>query len=196
MRRLDFLVTFHSPFRVGAAYARDGLDAVADLDDPFPADHIKGLMLAAARQLESCGVVAPEDVSDVFGSVEVPSPWNWSCVRPTTSGDDEAAWRRIVRHRVEIGDESDAALTDHVVFAEQVWAERGMFTVRQVGAVTHLVAAQALLRLSARGVHAVGSMRRRGLGSVGIVPMAADDTDDSRPVSAADDLATLREGAR
>lgn len=194
MRRLDFVMTFHSPFRVGAAYGRDGLDAVCDPNDPFPADHIKGLMLSSARRLHNLGVVTEDNMAAVFGSVASPSPWNWSGVEPGVSAaGTQLHWERIVRHRVEISNETHAALTDHVVFAEQIWAAHGMFTVRQVGRVPHPRTAEALLRLSARGVHAVGSMRRRGLGSVGVVPMSAAGTG---PVSVADDLETLRGGAR
>jgi hypothetical protein len=48
---LGFTVTFHSPFRVGSTYARDGVDAALDRHDPLPPDHLKGLMRAAATGL-------------------------------------------------------------------------------------------------------------------------------------------------
>ena len=51
MTVLGFTVSFYSPFRVGAAYARDGVDAALDQHDPLPPDHLKGLMRAAATGL-------------------------------------------------------------------------------------------------------------------------------------------------
>lgn len=177
MSSLEFRVTFHSAFRVGASYARDGLDAVTDRDDPCPGDHLKGLMAHAARQLIHIGVTHEDTVREVFGSPRYPCPWNWSGVTP------DGSWTWQVRHRVEVSDMSKAALKDHVVFAEQVWANSGAFNIQQVAPVSDLKTAQALLRVSARMVHGLGSARRRGLGWVGIEPVAAS--------SVADDLAIL-----
>ena len=39
MTVLSFTITFYSPFRVGAASARDGITATIDHNDPLPADH-------------------------------------------------------------------------------------------------------------------------------------------------------------
>ena len=79
MTVLGFTVTFHSPFRVGAAYARDGVDAALDHEDPLPPDHLKGIMRAAATDL--LGTDHPA-VQAVFGSPRAPSPWAWSSAAP------------------------------------------------------------------------------------------------------------------
>lgn len=172
MRVLGFTVTFHEPFRVGSAYARDGVDAALDRHDPLPADHLKGLMRAAASDL--LGLPATQ-VADVFGSPGTQCPWSWSSARPAE------AWRFTFRHRVAIHEPSHAALKDHLVLGEQAWAGSARFEIRQVGAVpTDRVDHDVLvLRCSAAAVHGLGAWRRRGLGWVGIVPadgpVGADD---------------------
>jgi len=175
MTVLAFTVTFHSPFRVGAAYARDGVAAALDHEDPLPADHLKGVMRAAAVQL--LGNRDHPAIREVFGSPRAPSPWSWSHAIPADR------WAFTRRHRVKIDQEYHSAVKDHLVLAEQSWAPSARFTITRTGLVnpgglpeaTHT----ALLRCAAAGVHGLGAWRRRGLGWVGITP-------DDAPVTAGD----------
>ncbi len=182
MRVLDFTVSFHSPFRVGAAYARDGVDAALDEHDPLPPDHLKGVMRAAAVSLLGQHRV----VREVFGSAQTPSPWSWSSATPVGHGGQ--SWSISRRHRVAIDPDRHSALKDHLVLGEQAWASAARFRISLVGmldAAALDAAALAegdhvlVLRCAAAGVHGLGAWRRRGLGWVGIAP-------DDGPVSAAD----------
>lgn len=177
MTVLGFTVTFHSPFRVGSAYARDGVDAALDRHDPLPPDHIKGLMRAAAADLLG---LRPGDVGEVFGSPGSPSPWSWSSAHP---GED---WEFSYRNRVTIDPAKGSALKDHLVLGEQAWAGQARFEVTGVGALPRDAADRhvLILRCTAAAVHGLGSWRRRGLGWVGIVP-------DGGPVSAGEAAAVL-----
>jgi hypothetical protein len=172
MTTLGFTVTFHSPFRVGAAYASDGVGAALDHDDPMPADHLKGIMRAAAVELLGTGHPV---VSEVFGSHHAPSPWAWSSAAPT------ANWDFSKRHRVAIDDDMHSARKEALVLGEQAWVPTAKFEVMRSGAIPedrveeHVL----ILRCAAAGVHGLGAWRRRGLGWVGITP-------DDRPVSAED----------
>jgi hypothetical protein len=168
MTVLAFTVTFHSPFRVGAAYARDGVAAALDPDDPLPADHLKGVMRAAAGQL-----LANRDhpaIFEVFGSAESPSPWSWSHATPA----GENHWAISGRHRVKIDEDNHSAIKDHLVLAEQAWVPTAWFTVSRVGLIAPAGLSESsqvsLLRCAAAGVHGLGAWRRRGLGWVGITP--------------------------
>ncbi len=163
MTVLGFTVIFHSPFRVGAAYARDGIDAALDRHEPLPPDHLKGLMRAAARDL--LGV--PEWlVGEVFGSPRDPSPWCWSAAEP------DEKWEFSYRHRVGIDRKTHSATKDHLVLGEQAWAPAARFEVSRAGALDqeaerlHVL----VLRCAAPAVHGLGAWRRRGLGWVGMVP--------------------------
>lgn len=178
MTVLAFTVTFHSPFRVGAAYARDGVNAALDHDDPLPADHLKGLMRAAAVQI--LGRRDHPAISAVFGSPRTPSPWAWSQAMPPKGPD----WDFTRRHRVKIDAERHSAVKDHLVVGEQAWASEARFTVSRVGRIpgdapTPEAAHVSLLRCSAAGVHGLGGWRRRGLGWAGIAP-------EDGPVTAGD----------
>lgn len=188
MTVLAFTVTFHSPFRVGAAYARDGVAAALDREDPLPADHLKGVMRAAAVQL--LGNRDHPAIGEVFGSPRTPSPWSWS---HATTAD---GWAFTRRHRVKIDEDHHSAVKDHLVLAEQSWAASARFRITRVGPVnpgglpeeTHI----SLLRCAAAGVHGLGAWRRRGLGWVGVTP-------DDAPVTADDVIAIralAREGSR
>ena len=172
MTVLVFTVTFHGPFRVGSAYARDGVDAALDRHDPLPPDHLKGLMRAAATDL--LGLPALQ-VDEVFGSSRAPSPWSWSSGRP------DADWEFSHRHRVGIDSSSHSALKDRLVLGEQAWAGRARFEVSRAMVLSPDVSARhvLVLRCAASAVHGLGSWRRRGLGWVGVVP-------DDGPVSAED----------
>ena len=176
MTVLSFTVTFHSPFRVGSSYARDGVDAALDRHDPLPPDHLKGLMRASATDLLG---LRPAEVDEVFGSPQNPSPWSWSSAHP----DED--WEFSFRNRVEIDRVSRSAVKDHLVLGEQAWAGQARFEVTRVGALTDGAADRhiLILRCAASAVHSLGSWRRRGLGWVGVVP--------DGPVSAEDVTALL-----
>jgi len=174
---LDFTVSFYSPFRVGAAYARDGVDAALDEHDPLPPDHLKGVMRAAAVGLFGQHRV----VQEVFGSAKTPSPWSWSSATP--SGQEGQGWSISRRHRVAIDPDRHSALKDHLVLGEQAWAPAARFQVSRVGMLDAAALAEddhvLVLRCAAAGVHGLGAWRRRGLGWVGITP-------DDAKVSAVD----------
>jgi hypothetical protein len=178
MTVLSFTITFHSRFRVGAAYAKDGIHATVDPDDALPADHLKGVMRASAVQL--LGSPGHPAISEVFGSPRTPSPWAWSHATPLGQPD----WTVSQRHRVTIDEQTHSATKDHLVLGEQAWAPQARFAVTRVGMIpgedglpeaTHTT----VLRCAAAGVHGLGGWRRRGLGWVGIasdaVPVTVED---------------------
>lgn len=184
MTVVSFTVTFYGPFRVGAAYARDGIHAAIDPDDALPADHLKGVMRAAAAQL--LGGPGHPAISAVFGSTRTPSPWAWSHAVPLGQPD----WTISRRHRVTIDERTHSAAKDHLVLGEQAWAPQARFTVTRADMIagedgppeaTHTT----LLRCAAAGVHGLGGWRRRGLGWVGIAS-------DAGPVTAGD-IAAIRD---
>jgi hypothetical protein len=197
MTVLGFTVSFYGPFRVGAAYARDGVDAALDTHDPLPPDHLKGVMRAAAVSL-----LGPDRggsqrdhwvVREVFGSPRAPSPWSWSSAIP--DGRPEQGWSITRRHRVTIDPDTHSAVKDHLVLGEQAWAPGARFQISRVGLLEAGALAEAdhalVLRCAAAAVHGLGAWRRRGLGWVGITP-------DDGTVSAADvgRLLALGGGAR
>jgi CRISPR/Cas system CSM-associated protein Csm3 (group 7 of RAMP superfamily) len=184
MTVLSFTVTFYGPFRVGAPYARDGIHATVDPDDALPADHLKGVMRAAAAQL--LGGAGHPAISAVFGSPRTPSPWAWSHATPLGQAD----WTITQRHRVTIDEHSHSASKDHLVLGEQAWAPQASFAVTRVGMIPGddglpEPAHTTLLRCAAAGVHGLGGWRRRGLGWVGIAA-------DAAPVTA-EDITLIRE---
>lgn len=166
MTVLGFTITFHGPFRVGAAYARDGVDAAIDHDDPLPADHLKGVMRFAAVTLLGTRHRA---LDEIFGSVRAPSPWSWSSA--TIASGNQEDWNIGSRHRVTIDPKTHSAVKDHLVLAEQAAPRTtAWFEVTQVGRLAPHDAAEhrLILRCAAAGVHGLGAWRRRGLGWVGI----------------------------
>jgi|HubBroStandDraft_1064217.scaffolds.fasta_scaffold02874_8 hypothetical protein len=184
MTVLSFTVVFHSPFRVGSAYARDGVDAPLDQHDPLPPDHLKGMMRAAATDVLN---LPQARIGEVFGSTRTPSPWSWSSAAPP------GKWDFSYRHRVRIDPDTHSALKDHVVLGEQAWSSTARFEVSQAGAIQSDAAQRQhvlVLRCSAAAVHGLGAWRRRGLGWIGITP-------DDGPVTAADvtELRKLAEAA-
>jgi hypothetical protein len=193
MTVVGFTISFYSPFRVGAAYARDGVDAALDEHDPLPADHLKGLMRAAAVSLLSPGDDDDRVVGQVFGSSRAPSPWSWSSA--TLDGQAEQRWSISRRHRVAIDPDRHSALKDQLVLGEQAWAPAARFQVSRMGLLDADALAEAdhvlVLRCTAAAVHGLGAWRRRGLGWVGITP-------DDGEVSAAEveRLLALSGGAR
>lgn len=179
MTVLSFTITFYSPFRVGTAYADDGVGTAVNLSDPLPADHLKGVMRAAAAEL--LGDHGHPALAQVFGSPRTPSPWAWSHATP------DQPWTISRRHRVTIDEASHSAKKDHLVLAEQAWAPGARFTITRIAAISDEdteAAHSALLRCAAAGVHGLGGWRRRGLGWVGIAP-------ETRPVTA-DDIAAVQ----
>lgn len=188
MTVLSFTITFYSPFRVGAASARDGVTAPIDHNDPLPADHLKGVMRAAAAQL--LGDKDHPAIRQVFGSPRTPSPWSWSHATPgqTPGQTSEQRWPPpIRRHRVALDEQTHSARKDQLVLAEQIWVPAAQFTITRVGAIAIRETAResaesthvALLRCAAAGVHGLGGWRRRGLGWVGFTPDGAPiSTDD------------------
>jgi hypothetical protein len=168
MSSVGFTVVFHGPFRVGAAYARDGLGAAVDRDTPLPADHLKGLMRAAARDVLGLDTA---QVREVFGGSGVggrdgPCAWSWSAAQPT------GGWTFGIRHRVAVDADSHTATRDMLVAAEYAYAESARFEVTLMGALPadRLAWHRLVLRATGAAVHGLGSWRRRGLGWVGIVP--------------------------
>jgi hypothetical protein len=183
MTTLGFTISFHGPFRVGAAYGRDGIDAAIDRDQPLPADHLKGVMRDAAVTLLGSGHAL---LAEVFGSARAPSPWAWSAAAATD-------WNFGRNYRVKIDPVTHSAVKDQLVLGEQAWPEAAAFTVTRAGRPPagreddHVL----VLRCSAAAVHGLGAWRRRGLGWVGITP-------DTAPVTEAEvtRLITLRETSR
>jgi hypothetical protein len=190
MTVVAFTVSFYSPFRVGSAYARDGVDAALDQHDPLPPDHLKGVMRAAAVSL----LGQASAVREVFGSHRKPSPWSWSSAAPGGQAPADG-WTVSRRHRVTIDPGTHSARKDHLVLGEQAWTPAARFEVSRMGLLDPAALPEAdhvlVLRCAAAGVHGLGAWRRRGLGWVGITP-------EDGPVSPADvqRLLTLAGGTR
>lgn len=189
MTQLRFYIALHSRFRVGAAYPRDGIDQAADLGNPIPADHLKGLMRASASELVTWGAVSEKLVDEVFGTAAHHSPWAWS-----GAVIEYTQWIPGLRHRVKIDSGSGTAQPDNLAVAEEVgYAPLGVhppitFTVSTLGRDPDGLAAHTtLLRTAARNIKHLGAWRRRGLGWVGI-----DVLNDVTGVN--DDLRLLRSG--
>lgn len=185
MTTLGFTITFHGPFRVGAAYGRDGIDAAIDHDEPLPADHLKGVMRDAAATLLGSGHAL---LAEVFGSPRAPSPWAWSAATLAAG-----TWNFGRNYRVKIDPETHSAAKDQLVLGEQAWPEAATFTVAQAGRPAggrqdeHVL----VLRCAAAAVHSLGAWRRRGLGWVGITPDGAPIADEE-----VGHLIALRKAAR
>ncbi len=164
MTTLGFTVRFHTAFRVGAAYGRDGLDVAVDHDMVLPGDHLKGLMRAAARDVLG---LSTAQIGGVFGDAVRPCVWSWSSATPEREG-----WTFMIRHRVQIDEQTHAATKDHIVAAEQAWTPQARFQVWLRGALTPGEEAvhSRVLRATGAAVHGLGGWRRRGLGWVGIRP--------------------------
>lgn len=80
-----------------------------------------------------------------------------------------------MRGRVAIHPEHGTALTDHLMFGEEVWALAAEFIVQRYGPLPAGALCerdqQAVLACAAAGVHALGADRRRGLGWVTCTPV-------------------------
>lgn len=176
---LNYTLTFHTPFRVGASHGRDGTHLLVDTDEPVAAAHLKGLMRAAATMV----LQLPDHLVDQVFGARVPRrpgiaarsggpqcPWAWSAAQPLQQ------WGRPrLRTRISIDPEHHAVREDHLVVAEQLPATTATFTVTRHRALsadqieTHLL----VLRCAGAAVHGLGGWRRRGLGWVGITPHPA-----------------------
>ncbi|WP_051745177.1 RAMP superfamily CRISPR-associated protein [Streptomyces yerevanensis] len=184
-------ITFHGPFRVATGNGRPGIDAVVDRDNLLPASTLKGLMRDSAERLLP-GL--PRLVEAVFGGPHHPTPWGWEAAR-FQDGDPEGQPVVAVRARVRLDEDAGAALRDHLLYGEEVWAHSAEFTVSQHGPLPetggplldrdgHL----AVLACAAAGVHSLGAERRRGLGWVQCAPAdpVVDETLLSRFTALAD----------
>lgn len=178
---LTFDIEFHGPFRVGTGTGRDGLDAVADLDDPIPASHLKGLMRHATRDTLHLPDTNPLPHTVFGGQAHAgDSPWSWDSAHPATGTWHDAitTTRAVVvdtRVQITIDDTTGTAAPDHFLAGQQLWPRpdfRAQFTVSRSGWLPEAdrPVHEALLRLAARAVTALGSQRRRGLGWVTIRP--------------------------
>lgn len=182
-------ITFHGPFRVATGTGRPGIDAAVDRDNLLPASTLKGIMRDSAERLLP-GL--PGLVAAVFGDTRHPTPWGWEAARfPAPVGDPGGGQGGpggpvvVTRARVRLDEDSGAALRDHLLYAEDVWAHRAEFTVTQYGPLPEtdgppldLGAHLAVLACAAAGVHSLGADRRRGLGWVRCEPAdpVVDDT--------------------
>lgn len=164
---LTFSAQFHGPFRVATGQARPGVDAAVDITAPLPATSLKGLTRHAAR----VHLGLPEDlVAEVFGSPSHGSVWWWS--------DAEFApgsLHRSVQAQVRIDPITGTAAADQraLMFGEQLWAKPGTTAMIEVQSTAVIpnerrVAQVAAVIGSMCSVHALGSSRRRGLGTVTI----------------------------
>ncbi|MGH3168986.1 MAG: RAMP superfamily CRISPR-associated protein [Trebonia sp.] len=162
---MRFEIVFHTPFRVAAGHAGDGSDTTVDRAALLPASSLKGVMLAAARDLLR---FPPGRVDAVFGSREwLQSPWGWS--------DAKLASGAPVRQRARIRIEPDTGVTARgaLLVADEVLAKRAEFSIDRTGWIepgeeaTH----ETILLAAARAVTAVGGDRRRGLGWVTVTPV-------------------------
>lgn len=162
---IEFVIEFHSTFRVGAAYPNDGVDLTYDVDEPLPPDHLKGIMRAEAAMIVSALGLSEGLLDRTFGTPGHSSAWSWF-------GADGPWSVPILRHRVAIHPETHAAKQDHLVAATATVADRAAFVVEHSPSVTESageVARQAaLIRLAGRSVHHLGGWRRRGYGWVGV----------------------------
>lgn len=165
-QELRLTIEFHSRFRIGAAYGLDGFDLAVDRYDPLPGDHLKGVMRAAARQLTRLGCIAPHLTDEVYGTVESPSPWTWLSAVPV----NDLAWQIGRATRVKIDALTNTATKDMLVFAQDAWCQNASFSIVNQGVGAAPPEHLALLRLSARATHHIGSWRRRGAGWVTITP--------------------------
>ena len=126
---VEFVIEFHSTFRVGAAYPNDGVDLTYDVDEPLPPDHLKGIMRAEAAMIVSALGLSEGLLDRTFGTPGHSSAWSWF-------GADGPWSVPILRHRVAIHPETHAAKQDHLVAATATVADRAAFVVEHSPSVT------------------------------------------------------------
>ncbi|SEF89825.1 hypothetical protein SAMN02982929_00962 [Saccharopolyspora kobensis] len=182
MSAVDFQITFNGPFRVSTGYARAGLDAAIDIENPLPNTSLKGVMRATATQLlgEESAVV-----KQVFGSVEHEAPWRWGHATPGGSG-----WHTPKpAARVAIDADTHTAAPDMLGISEQTSAAHAFFTVTQRYPLDEnaLRAHRLALAVAGQATRSLGANRRRGLGWVTITC-----TNVSLDRAAIDEFLTLR----
>ncbi len=175
---LDFMITFHSPFRVSTGRAGGGLDATVDLDDPLPASSLKGLMRDAATTVLRAD---PALIGATFGSPSNPSPWTWTGAEPLDDSGSASAWQSSsVQTRVVIDAETHTVVEDLIMFGEVVEHRQARFVLYQTGwvAAGEIERHRALLRAAGAAVHQLGAQRTRGLGWVSVRPDDGEVTAD------------------
>ncbi|MFJ6105285.1 RAMP superfamily CRISPR-associated protein [Streptomyces sp. NPDC092359] len=154
-------MTFHGPFRVATGTARPGVNAPVERSDLLPASSLKGLMRHSAEQLLP-GL--PRLVEQVFGGPRTPTAWAWSSARFS----EEPIVR--TRVRVSLDEKTGAALRDHLLYGEEVWARTAEFDITRHAQLAEPSLSEddhlTVLACAASGVHSIGSGRRRGLGWV------------------------------
>lgn len=172
MTRLDFTITFHSPFRVARGQAGNGAHDTVE-PDPLPTTSLGGVLRATAKTL----LGSDNDVIDeVFGSAAHPSPWRFSAARPlprdNTPGDQAAgSWQQTTRAaRVRIDQNTGTAQDRMLVLAEQTGADQARFSITKFRrlAPEELDKHKAVLKVAAQATRSIGGWRRRGFGWVGI----------------------------
>src|SRR5271156_3644703 len=117
---MRFEIVFHTPFRVSSGRAGDGSDTTVDRAALLPASSLKGLMLAAARDLLK---FPRPQVNAVFGTARQPSPWGWSDATMT----EEASIRP--RARIQIDPRSGTVVQGALLVADEVLAAQAEFSV-------------------------------------------------------------------
>ena len=153
---------FYAPYLSATGNASAGFDSSVDLVAPIRATAVKGAMRAVAAQI----LCLREDViNQLFGSEEEPAAWRWLINEPT------APVEAMTLHRVAIDDETMTARADHLLRARAAKLPRVSFCVQRRGRSLDeesLEREKVALTAAARGVHALGAQRTRGLGWVGI----------------------------
>lgn len=159
MSTMEFVIAFHSPFRVSTGHAAPGLDAGVDAANPLPASSIKGVMRATATQLLGASAI----VADVFGSPKRESPWLWHDATGTWDPPKPAA-------RVSMDNDTHAAAHDMLAMQEQIGAETAHFTITQRHPLHEhtLDKHHLVLAVAGQATRSLGGDRRRGLGWVTI----------------------------
>ena len=161
MHTLEFEVAFHGPLLPTTGHAAAGFDASVDLDEPLTGTALKGLMRASARDL----LDVPDDLlTNVYGAEAIASPWHWVIV-------EQPVVVPVRRTRVSIDETTHAARDNQLVFSRAAVAKsRASFVVEGGGRLSaaELGLHRRVLTASARGCHAMGAARRRGLGWISI----------------------------
>ena len=176
---LEFRVEFHGPFLVATGTAASGMDAAPDRTDPVPATSWKGLMRAAVEEVLAAQGADVAIVDEVFGAPGSPSPWSWGRlafdVPPVT----------LARARVRIDDDSGTADAGGLQLADEMWATSATFRVVRSGHVDpqRIEQHRAVLAVAGAAVHALGSDRRRGRGSVSVTVTSLDVGDALRTLT-------------
>ncbi|WP_235883661.1 RAMP superfamily CRISPR-associated protein [Saccharopolyspora elongata] len=176
--RFEFKITFHGPFRVALGQGGPGVHNTISQRHALPGSSLKGVVRATAGLL--LGTDNPV-VAEVFGSSRQPCPWHWSSPVPRAhEPDEQPAWYPAMPSaRVRIDRETHTAVEDMLVIAEQTGAESATFTVTQTARIDDLAKHQDVLVVAAQATRSLGSLRRRGLGWVGIACTSHEPDEDT-----------------